>query len=96
MSARRVTRLRTVIVGERTRIERHCVLAGGAGDRESLQPSPAGVPSHDPLVLALAQLVRDRWAIERPCADGPLALRPVPSNIASVGIQPSPPAEREA
>jgi hypothetical protein len=89
-----VRRPRTVSVGGETQVEGHRVLAGGA--QICTGPSPIVEPTGDPLVLALAQLVRDRWAIEHPRGDGPLALRPVPSNIASVGTQPSPPAERGA
>lgn len=96
MSARGVPRLRSVSVGEGTRTGEHRVLAGGASNREAPRPYSTGASSHDPLVLALAQLVRDRWAIGQSRADGPLALPRVPSNIANVGTEQSPHAERGA
>jgi len=62
-------------VGEGTQIAGHRVLAGGA--------------PNDPLVVALAQLVRDRWAAEQSERDQPVALRTVPRNMVTMTIQPS-------
>ncbi|MGA2514286.1 MAG: hypothetical protein ABSG37_11800 [Candidatus Limnocylindrales bacterium] len=50
---------------------------------------PALVPAYDPLVTALAQLVRDRWAAEQVSSDGPVALGAVPSIMATMGKQDS-------
>ena len=41
----------------------------------------------DPLVLALAQLVRDRWAADQAPDPGPVAVGPVPSIMARMGQQ---------
>jgi hypothetical protein len=56
-------------------------VAGAAADE-------AGCP-FDPLVAALAQLVRDRWAAEQSDPKASVASGRVPSNMASVTTQPA-------
>ncbi len=82
MSARGVRRLRTVSVGDRTQVEGHRVLAGGAWDVSSgMVPAES---TSDPLVTALAQLVRDRWAAERGDGEKLVASARVPSNMVTM------------
>jgi hypothetical protein len=50
---------------------------------------PAPAPAYDPLVTALAQLVRDRWAAEQAQSAGPVAMGTVPSIMATMGKQDS-------
>jgi hypothetical protein len=50
----------------------------------------------DPIILALAQLVRDRWRAERAQAETSLALRARPSNMRSVDEGCGAPLERSA
>ncbi|MBF6606514.1 MAG: hypothetical protein IVW53_13150 [Chloroflexi bacterium] len=53
--------------------------------------SPGGVagsaPAYDPLVAALAQLVRDRWAAEQADREKPVALGRVPSIMVTMAKQ---------
>ena len=51
---------------------------------------------YDPLVHALAQLVRDRWAVEQAQDETPLALRTRPSNMRTVDGEREPGLERSA
>ena len=85
MSMPSVPRPRTVSVGDGTQVEGHRVLAGGAqiSDHVSFVTEPA----HDPLVLALVQLVRDRWAAEQADHEKPVALRATPRNMVTMTVQ---------
>ena len=85
MSEGSVRRLRTVSVGDETRVDGHRVLAGGAqiSDHVSLVTEPA----HDSLVLALVQLVRDRWAAEQADHETPVALRATPRNMVTMTVE---------
>ena len=85
MSIPSVRRPRTVSVDDETQVDGHRVLAGGAqiSDHVSLVTEPA----HDPLVLALAQLVRDRWAAEQAGQQKPVALRVTPRNMVTMTVQ---------
>jgi hypothetical protein len=47
-------------------------------------PVPLEAPAYDPLVAALAQLVRDRWAAEQVSSEEPVALGAVPSIMATM------------
>ena len=86
MSMPSVRRPRTVSVGDGTQVEGHRVLAGGA-QRICIGGLPAAEPAHDPLVLALVQLVRDRWAAEQADRENPVALRAVPMNMVTMTAQ---------
>ena len=94
MSVRSVRRPRTVSVGDGTQVEGHRVLAGGA-QMICIGALPAAEPAHDPLFLALVQLVRDRWAAEQADGEKPVAFRPDLRNMAIVTAQPSPPMRRD-
>lgn len=59
-----VRRPRTVSEGDRTQGSRHRVLAGGAEEPGHDDGFLTLHAACDPIVLALAQLVRDRWAAE--------------------------------
>jgi hypothetical protein len=52
-------------------------------------PAPSEPPAYDPLVTALAQLVRDRWTAEQVSSEEPVALGAVPSIMATMGQQDS-------
>jgi hypothetical protein len=47
------------------------------------------IPAFDPIVAALAQLVRDRWANEHPDSQGRVAAGPVLSNMANMTVPPN-------
>jgi hypothetical protein len=65
MSEACVRRPRTVSEGDGAQGNRRRVLAGGAQPKDGgAFPGDRSPGSGDPLVIALAQLVRDRWAIE--------------------------------
>jgi hypothetical protein len=51
------------------------------------------IAAFDPLVAALAQLLRDRWAAEHRDGEIPVASGRVPSNMANVIGQPAEPAD---
>jgi hypothetical protein len=52
-------------------------------------PAPSEPSAYDPLVAALAQLVRDRWAAEHVSSQEPVALGAVPSIMATMVQQDS-------
>jgi|BarGraNGADG00212_1021973.scaffolds.fasta_scaffold66659_2 hypothetical protein len=85
MSIRSVRRPRTVSVGDGTQVEGHRVLAGGA--QICTGASGGAEATHDPLVLALVQLVRDRWAAEQADHEKPVALRSTPRNMVTMTVQ---------
>ena len=57
------------------------------GGRTEHAHRPTPTPAYDPLVAALAQLVRDRWAAEQTDRSEPVALGLVPSIMATMAQQ---------
>jgi hypothetical protein len=90
MSGRRVHRLTAVSGGDGTRTFGHRVLADDAEAFHPVALRAAVEPGTDAIALALAQLVRDRWATEAGAGGGDkvVALRGVQSECRVVNGSP--------
>ena len=88
MSAKRVHRLRTASEGDGTQTPRHRVLAGDAEDSLQVVVRTAVGPGTEQIVLALAELLRDRWAAETLGGDKVVAFRGVQSECRVVNGSP--------